>query len=69
MANEIKKILVPVDFSEHSVDALKYAASLAQEAKAELVALHVFNDKQEGESIEESSADSMLLYSPYWRLS
>lgn len=37
----IRKILVPIDFSEDSADALKYAASLAQKTEAELVVLHV----------------------------
>lgn len=39
----VQKILVPVDFSEQSAKGLKYAASLAQEMKAELIVLHVFD--------------------------
>jgi nucleotide-binding universal stress UspA family protein len=36
-----KRILCPVDFSESSLHALKYAISLAQEADGQLTALHV----------------------------
>lgn len=35
------RILVPVDFSDCSLDALEYAAVLAQQAKASLMLLHV----------------------------
>ena len=41
----LKKILVPVDFSEESVNDLKYAVSLAQETEAELVVLYVTQKK------------------------
>jgi nucleotide-binding universal stress UspA family protein len=37
----IKRILVPVDFSPHSVSALDYAAQFAKPFKAELMLLHV----------------------------
>jgi nucleotide-binding universal stress UspA family protein len=36
-----KRILCPVDFSESSLQALKYATSLAQEADGQLTVLHV----------------------------
>ena len=36
-----RKYLVPVDFSEDSARGLKYALSLAQETQAELIVLHV----------------------------
>jgi nucleotide-binding universal stress UspA family protein len=36
-----KRILCPVDFSESSLHALRYAMSLAQEADAQLTVLHV----------------------------
>jgi nucleotide-binding universal stress UspA family protein len=39
--NTLRKILVPVDFSEDSANDLKYAVSLAQKAQAELLVLHV----------------------------
>src|SRR5437879_7650376 len=38
---EIRKILVPVDFSDSSTDALSFAADLARRYEAELVLLHV----------------------------
>jgi nucleotide-binding universal stress UspA family protein len=37
----MKKILVPVDFSECSEQALKVAAGLAKEHNAEIIALHM----------------------------
>lgn len=47
--NRVRKILVPINFSEDSANGLKYAVSLAQEAQAELVVLHVIQ-KQEADS-------------------
>ena len=44
--NTVRKILVPIDFSEDSANGLKYAASLAQETQAELVVLHVTQKKE-----------------------
>jgi nucleotide-binding universal stress UspA family protein len=38
-----KKILVPIDFSECSINALKYATELAKLMKAEITILHAFN--------------------------
>lgn len=37
----MKKIIIPIDFSEHSEYALKTAAKLAKKNKAELLALHM----------------------------
>ncbi|TJY36191.1 universal stress protein [Pontimicrobium aquaticum] len=37
----MKKIIVPIDFSEHSEYALKTAAKLAKNSNAELLALHM----------------------------
>ncbi|HSF67858.1 MAG TPA: universal stress protein [Nitrospiraceae bacterium] len=37
----LERILVPIDFSECSLDALEYAVTVAQQAKASLVLLHV----------------------------
>ncbi|HYY25471.1 MAG TPA: universal stress protein [Candidatus Udaeobacter sp.] len=39
--NRVRKILVPVNFSDDSANGLRYAASLAEETQAELVVLHV----------------------------
>lgn len=44
--NTVRKILVPVDFSEDSANGLKYAVSLAQKTQAELVVLHVTQKKE-----------------------
>ena len=38
---KIERILVPVDFSEHSLAALKYAIELAREHESEVVLVHV----------------------------
>jgi universal stress protein A len=37
----VKRILVPVDFSECSVFALRYAANLAQQVEASIILAHV----------------------------
>jgi nucleotide-binding universal stress UspA family protein len=44
--NAVRKILVPVDFSQASVSDLNYAVSLAQETQAELIVLHVTQKKE-----------------------
>lgn len=49
---KIQKILVPVDFSEQSANGLRYAASLADEMKAELIVLHIFDKEKEGSFLE-----------------
>jgi len=38
---DVKKILVPIDFSDESAGALKHGAALARQTRAELLALHV----------------------------
>ncbi len=40
----MKRILVAVDFSEASVDALKQAIAIAKEFEAKLLVLHVIHD-------------------------
>lgn len=37
----IKRILVPIDFSEHSLNALQYAVRFAKQFKSEILLLHV----------------------------
>jgi nucleotide-binding universal stress UspA family protein len=44
--NGVRKVLVPIDFSEDSAEALKYAVSLAQKTEAELIVLHVTQRKE-----------------------
>jgi nucleotide-binding universal stress UspA family protein len=41
MATAIRRILVPIDFSAHSLSALGYADTIAKELGAELVLVHV----------------------------
>jgi nucleotide-binding universal stress UspA family protein len=40
-------ILVPVDFSEHSENALNFAATIAESTRAALIVLHVIHDPAE----------------------
>ena len=47
--NTVRKILVPVDFSEDSANGLTYSVSLAQKTQAELIVLHV-TQKNEADS-------------------
>src|SRR5207245_3484629 len=44
--NTVRKILVPIDFSEDSANGLRYAVSLAQNTHAELIVLHVTQKKE-----------------------
>ena len=39
----MKKILVPVDFSDHSEYALEVAANIAKKQNAEIVAVHMLS--------------------------
>ena len=48
-----KRLLCPVDFSESSLNALRYALSLAEEADASLTILHVFDWPREGDPLVE----------------
>ena len=41
MSIEIKKVLVPIDFSDYSKSALKYAADFAQKLRAEMILIYV----------------------------
>lgn len=41
---DLRRILVPTDFSEHSRHALMYGAAFAEKFDAELYLLHVFQD-------------------------
>lgn len=46
MRSEIRRILVPTDFSDGSLAALHFAASLAERLGASIDALHVLDEKQ-----------------------
>ena len=47
----LKKILVPVDFSDFSVKALKYAVRFAEQFRSELILVHVVKPVHYPESI------------------
>jgi nucleotide-binding universal stress UspA family protein len=42
---EINKIMVAFDFSEYSIEALKYAVELAEDLKADIIITNVINEK------------------------
>jgi nucleotide-binding universal stress UspA family protein len=48
----LKKILVPIDFSEISLAALDYAAMIAQLEDAEIILLHVFESHMQNALLE-----------------
>ena len=50
--NTVRKILVPIDFSEDSANGLNYAVSLAQKTQSEVMALHVTHKKQADNFLE-----------------
>lgn len=49
--HSMKKLLVPVDFSPESKQALRYAVALAAEVGGTVVALHVIEDAPENENL------------------
>ena len=53
---KVNRILVPIDFSEESARALKYAVSLAEETRSELVALHVIEKTDDSDTFMSSVA-------------
>ena len=59
---KLKKILYPTDFSESSLEALKYAVSFARSCQAKLILMHVVNEKifSEGLSLARVSAPEAL---------
>jgi nucleotide-binding universal stress UspA family protein len=42
---KLRKILYPTDFSESSLEAMKYAVSFARDYKARLILMHVVNEQ------------------------
>ena len=50
--NTVRKILVPIDFSEDSANGLNYAVLLAQKTQSEVIALHVTQKKQADNFLE-----------------
>ena len=59
---KLTKILYPTDFSEASLEALKYAVSFARNCQAKLILMHVVNEKifSEGLSLARVSAPEAL---------
>lgn len=59
---KLQKILYPTDFSEASLEALKYAVSFAQNCRAKLILLNVVDEKviSEGLSLARVSAPEAL---------
>ena len=47
----LRKLLVPIDFSLESEKALRYASSLAEQIKGELIALHVIDELNEHDGL------------------
>lgn len=48
---DLKKILVPTDFSDLSMTALRYAAAMAKHSDAEIMLLHVLQPYEHAESL------------------
>jgi len=44
--DNVRRILVPIDFSEESANGFKYAISLAEQTQAEVIALYVAEKKE-----------------------
>lgn len=57
---EVRKILVPVDFSSHSAYALKVACEIAKRFKAQLCILHVLAEPSFGVYIPQSVSEEEL---------
>ncbi|TFG78327.1 MAG: universal stress protein [Flavobacteriales bacterium] len=58
----MKRILVPVDFSEHSSYALEVAAQLAKQHGAELLVLHMLGLSESGYDMDETSGMAEARY-------
>ena len=52
MTIEVRRILVPVDFSEHTPGLLEWAIHLAQEHQSEIVLLHAYHLPVEFQQLE-----------------
>jgi nucleotide-binding universal stress UspA family protein len=59
----MKKVIVPIDFSDHSEYALKAAALLAKRNKIEIVVLHMLdiNISSLSESASDIQAQSVFI--------
>jgi len=59
---KIERIMVPTDFSEQSLDALKYAIELAREHESEVVLVHVVEPLPYGVARWSDPADLLERY-------
>ncbi len=58
----MKKIIVPIDFSSYSENALKVAADIAKKTKAEIILLHMLDISEQMISITESTKRRELMF-------
>src|SRR5688500_16956927 len=58
---DIKKILTPVDFSENSLNALRYAAAYAKAANAAVFILHIDTRADEANELKDNLSSDHLM--------
>jgi nucleotide-binding universal stress UspA family protein len=58
---ELRKILIPLDFSDHSRQAQRWGVSLAHKYGAQLVLLHVIPEVLEEVSARESAGEQQVI--------
>jgi nucleotide-binding universal stress UspA family protein len=58
---ELKKILIPTDFSDHSDQALRWGASLAEKYSALMLLLHVIPPAMEEVSTHGSASEEIIM--------
>ncbi|MGE0243227.1 MAG: universal stress protein [Nitrososphaeraceae archaeon] len=68
--NDFKNILVPIDGSEFSIRALKYAITITNKFDSNLIALHIvpsikYNFFKSDENIKSNSPENLILQSAY----
>jgi nucleotide-binding universal stress UspA family protein len=59
-AHELRRVLVPIDFSEHAEAAVRYAAGLAAECKASVSLVYVFDPGDFDEMALSGGADAEM---------
>ena len=58
---KVNKILTPVDFSEYSINALRYAAEISRSSGAEIILVHVTNSNSLASTLKGNLNPSHLL--------
>jgi nucleotide-binding universal stress UspA family protein len=58
---ELKKVLVPIDFSNHSDQALRWGTSLAEKYGAQVLLLHVIPPAVEEVSTHGSASEEIIM--------